>query len=182
MVATPNGPEGYHTIFKDLGGLIDVHDTIANSSSGVKIKIVNFVENADYDYDTVSVMPTLLSNVVTAVTAQVNGASNVRSSINTYITSVLGFDITSTSTTVSGVLTDLKTQMAADTDNADGLNFYESGVYNRYLKLYASVNMAVQPSGTYAELSLAEANSLKTGSKPATGRMIPDSLGTIVVP
>ena len=178
MVArNPNGPEGWITTFKDLGGLIAVWDDLDGGNTNIRTKLTASVETMDYDFDTVKFLPTYINNMVSASNSLVTGKANLVSAYTSYLTTVAAPDINSTATTASGVLADMIFSMNGATTGAapSGVLVISSGHFHTFTIEQYGITMPTT-SGSIL-LTQAESMNLISGTKPSIRRQILDTYG-----
>jgi hypothetical protein len=178
MTRNPNGPEGFITTFKDLGSMIAIYDEITNGNTGIQNKLVDSVEQQDYDFGTVKSLSTFINNMVSASNNLDTAKTNLISAVSNYLTTVTAVDIDSSATTASGVIADLIVAMAGATDGGSapsGVAVLLSGHYHTFILDEYGIAMPVT-SGAII-LSQAESMDLISGTLPSTQRQIDDSYG-----
>lgn len=130
--------------FADIGSYIGVLNALTRNKTEFEDDIVAAVEKLDSDFARVSILPSFISNMVSARNAITSGESNIVSAASDYHTTILGDELPSTATTVSGVITDLFSAMttAGETFMTDG-NFHSF-----YRDRYSRTDTPVAPSGS----------------------------------
>jgi len=175
-VRNPNGPEGYNTTFKDLGSMIAIYDEIEAGNTGVKTKLVDSIEQQDYDYGTVKSLSTFINNMVSASNNLDTAKTNLVSAVSNYLTVVTKVDINSTATTASGVMADLVLAMDGATDGGSapsGVAVLLSGTFDTFFRTEYGVQLPVTSGAVI--LSQSESMDLISGTLPATERQIDDT-------
>ena len=178
VVRNPNGPEGYITTFKDLGSMIAIYDEINSGNTGIQTKLVEAVEQQDYDFGTVKSLSTFINNMVSASNNLDTAKTNLISAVTNYLTVVTAIDINSTATTASGVLADLIFAMDGATDGGSapsGIAVLVSGHFDLFTLTEYGVRFPIT-SGAII-LSQAESMDLISGTLPSTERQIDDTYG-----
>ena len=177
MVRNSNAPEGWVTTFKDLGKFIAIYDEIQDGSTGIQNKLVEAVEQMDYDYGVVIILPTFTNNMTSAVTNLTTAESNLNTAVSTYLTSVTAVDIDSSATTASGVLSDMIWAMHGATEGAapSGILVLLSGHFHTYFLDEFGIALPVT-SGSVL-LSASEAMDMISGTLPSIRRQIDDTYG-----
>lgn len=175
MARNPNGPEGFITTFKDLGSFIAIYDELVNGQAGMRSKLVSAVEQQDYDFDTVKSLSTFINNMTSASNNLDTAITNLVSAVTNYLTTVTGPDIAATSTTASGIMSELVTVMNGATTGAapSGVRVLLSGHFHTFFLEEYGVSLPVT-SGSVL-LTQAESMDLISGTQPAIRRMIDDS-------
>lgn len=174
----PNGPEGFITTFKDLGSMVAIYDEIAAGNLGIQGKLVASVEQQDYDFNTVKALSTFINNMVSASNNLDTAESNLVSAVSNYLTVVTASDIDSTSTTASGVLADLSSQMMGATSGTvapSGVCILLSGTIYNFIWAEYGIVMPATSGSVY--LSQSESMSMISGLKTAGRRQIDDAYG-----
>ena len=174
-VRNPNGPEGFNTTFKDLGSMIAIYDEIVAGNTNIKNKLVDSIEQQDYDFGTVKSLSTFINNMVSASNNLDTAKTNLTSAVTNYLTVVTAVDINSTATTASGVLADLAAAMAGTTTGAapSGTAVLLSGTFDTFFRDEYNAHLPVT-SGSILLLQ-AESMALISGTLPATRRQIDDT-------
>lgn len=180
MGNTPNGPQGFATIFRDLGALVNIWNEIDDSGDSVEAKLTAAVQEHSYDYGTIQWLPTFINNVVSARSNLTTARANVLSSISSYFTIVTKVDIGSTATTASGVMADLIWHMSGSTrGNPSGICLLEDGVFHTFFEAnYPTVIWPAAAAGdslTLTEcLMINQVDVSGAGVLPAALRLMPD--------
>jgi len=175
-VRNPNGPEGFITTFKDLGSMIAIYDEIVSGNTAIQNKLVDSVEQQDYDFGTVKSLSTFINNMVAASTNLDTAKTNIVSAVTNYLVTVTAVDINSTATTASGVLADLILAMDGATAGASapsGVAVLLSGHYDEFIRDEYGISMPVTSGAVF--LSQSESMSLISGTLPASERQIDDT-------
>ena len=178
VVRNPNGPEGYNTTFKDLGSMIAIYDEIVAGNTAIQGKLVDAVEQQDYDFGTVKSLSTFINNMVAASTNLNTAKTNILSAISNYLTTVTATDINSTATTASGVLADLIFAMDGATAGGSapsGVAVLLSGHFDTVMREEYGISFPVTSGAVF--LSQAESMDLISGTLPSTERQIDDTYG-----
>jgi len=178
MVARhPNGPEGYITTFKDLGAFIAIYDEITTGNTGVQTKLVDAVEQMDYDFGTVKSLSTFINNMVSLSNNITTGKTNLVSAVSNYLTTVTSVDINTTATTASGVIADLIFTMNGATTGAapSGLAVLLDGHFYTFFDTEYGIQLP-STSGSVI-LSQSESMDMISGTLPSIRRQILDSYG-----
>lgn len=110
MPVSPN----YTNVFSDMGKIIAIFNDLDSAGPVVETDIVEMVEQLDRNYQNVEILPTIITNAIAARNSMASGASNMVSSMSTYLLGPLANDIDSLATTASGVLADLRGLMITD--------------------------------------------------------------------
>lgn len=110
MPVSPN----YTNVFSDMGKIVAIFNDLGNAGPVVETDIVEMVEQLDRNYQNVEILPTIITNAIAARNSMASGASNMVSSMSTYMLGPLATDIASLATTASGVLADLRGLMITD--------------------------------------------------------------------
>jgi len=169
----PNGPNGYNTTFRDLGKMVAIYDEINDGGTGIENKLVEAVEQQDYDYDTVASLPTFINNMVTARNNLTTAKTNLNSAVSNYLLNVTADDINSTATTASGVLSDLVLLMrSATTGSPSGIYVATDEGFHTYFSTEFGVTLPNAAAGTYTTLSDTEAQQIYSGTLPSAARQI----------
>jgi len=166
------------TTFKDLGSMIAIYDEIVEGNTGIQAKLVDAVEQMDYDFGTVQSLSTFINNMVSASNNLDTAKTNLVSSVTNYLTTVASVDLNTTATTASGVIADLILAMDGATDGASppsGIAVLLSGHFHTFFLDEYGIAMPVT-SGAIL-LSSAESQDLISGTLPSTERMISDVYG-----
>jgi hypothetical protein len=175
-VRNPNGPEGYNTTFKDIGSMIAIYDEIVDGNTNIKSKLVDSVEQQDYDYGTVKSLSTFINNMVSVSNNLDTGKTNLVSAVTNYITVVTKADIDSTATTASGIMADFVLAMDGATAGASapsGVAVLLSGQFDTFFRDEYNVQLPVTSGAVI--LSQSESMSLISGTLPAAERQIDDT-------
>lgn len=178
VLHNPNGPEGYITTFKDLGSFISIYELIQSGNSNIQVKLAASVAQQSYDYGTVQSLSTYINNMVSCSSNLSTAKTNLVSAVSNYLTTVTGPDLASTSTTASGVIADLISQMQGATQGAavSGILVLLSGhYYNFFWQEYGIV--LPQTSGSII-LAQSESMSLISGTLPSIRRQISETYAT----
>jgi len=180
VLTNPNGPEGFVTTFKDLGKFIAIDDEFGGGNLGVQTKLTEAVEQMDYDYGTVKSLSTFIGNMVSAVTNLDTAETNLVTSVTNYLTTVTAVDINTTTTTASGIVADLITQMQGASDDTagsgiSGILVLTSGHYDIFFVENYGTRFPFT-SGTVL-LTGVESQDLISGTLPGDARQIDDSYG-----
>tara|TARA_R110002096_G_scaffold388802_3_gene583135 strand:+ start:3097 stop:3639 length:543 start_codon:yes stop_codon:yes gene_type:complete len=178
VVRNPNGPEGFITTFKDVGSFIAIYDEINDGNTGVQNKLVDAVEQQDYDFGTVKSLSTFINNMVSLSNNMATGKTNLVSAVSNYLTTVTAIDINTTATTASGVLADMVLTMGGATDGASapsGVAVLLSGHFHDFFRIEYGILMPVASGAQF--LTQSESMDLISGTLPAERRLILDSYG-----
>ena len=132
--------------FPDIGAYIGTLNALARNKGEFEGDIVAAVEQLDSDFARVSILPSFISNMVSARNAITSGEGNIVSAASDYHTSVLSGELESTGTTVSGVITDLFAAMSA---YGPAQTFQEDGNFHAFYRdRYSRTDVPTAPSGT----------------------------------
>lgn len=178
MARHSNAPEGYVTTFKDLGSFIAIYDEIVGGNNGIKNKLVNAVEQQDYDFGTVKSLSTFINNMVSASNNLDTAKSNLVSAVSNYLTVVTAVDINSTATTASGVIADLITVMNGATAGGSapsGVAVLLSGHFHTFILAEYGIAMPVTSGAVILSSSVSQ--DIISGTLPSSQRQIDDSYG-----
>ena len=104
----------YADVFADMGKIIAIFNDLDSAGPTVETDIVEMVEQLDRNYENVKILPTLINNAVAARSSMSSGGNNMVSGMDTYLLNPLKTEMSSTATTASGVLAELRAFMVTD--------------------------------------------------------------------
>ena len=158
--------------------MVAIYDEITAGNTGIQTKLVEAVEQQDYDFGTVKALSTFINNMVSASNNLDTAKTNLISAVSNYLTVVTAVDIASTATTASGVIADLILAMDGATAGGSapsGIAVLLSGHFHDFFLDEYGIAMPVT-SGAIL-LSIAESQDLISGTLPSTERQIDDTYG-----
>ena len=131
--------------FPDIGAYIGVLNALAGNAAEFESDIVAAVEILDSDYTRVSILPSFISNMVSARNSITSGEANIVSAVTDYHNTVLTEELPSTESTVSGVITDLFAAMGTASET-----FMSGGNFDTlYVSKFSRADVPTAPSGSH---------------------------------